>query len=61
VEPLLSDEEQKVWDILNAPVPKTPREELDHLKVLIDEWWADPVKVAKFMEGFKKRHGRKSK
>ena len=57
MEPSLSDEEQKVWDILNAPF-KTQEEEMDGLMAALKAWNADPVRVKKFMDGFKQRMDR---
>jgi hypothetical protein len=58
VEPQLSDDEQKVWDILNAPVPNSTLN-LDDLDKAMTAWWSDTDRVAKFMESFRKRHGPK--
>ena len=60
MEPLLSDDEQKVWDILNAPVPKTPKEQIDELKAAMDAWSKNPIRVKQFMDSFKKRMDRQS-
>ena len=55
----LSEEEQKVWDILNAPAHK--EFDIDDLDAAMKAWAADPVRVKKFMDNFKERYGPKVK
>lgn len=49
----LNEDEQKVWDILHAPVPV--RSDIDDLLEMVRAFCADEAAVKKFSDGFKLR------